>query len=156
MTWLTVPNKNAAGNIQAGNSILFSVVQGGDCTEGGWDFASYLMSYDYQSGLFPTFAANKKVFDEKCRKEQKQLNEGGKTSSVHNGYRVEYNCNISDEELDKMKEFILKHTALAGNDHVISDMIKEEFDSFINGETSAEECAEMLQNRISLYLAENA
>ena len=156
VTWLTVPNKDAAGNIQAGNSILFSVVQGGDCTEGGWDFASYLMSYDYQSGLFPTFAANKKVFDEKCRKEQKQLNEGGKTSSVHNGYSVEYSCNISDEELEKLKGFILKHTSFSGNDHVISDMIKEEFDSFINGETSAEECAEMLQNRISLYLAENA
>ncbi|MBQ6181509.1 MAG: carbohydrate ABC transporter substrate-binding protein [Ruminococcus sp.] len=157
LTMLNTPNRAGAGCMAPTNGNLFSVMQGGSCTAGGWDFANYLMSEDHQYDDYATsFPSNAKAFEKTIKYSQKNMAKSGTSHAGFNNYTVSFNCDLSDEQVRYLTDFIKNCSVFAGENKTISDMIREGFDSFINGEISAEECADMLQDRVSLYFSENA
>ncbi|MDE5569962.1 MAG: hypothetical protein K2I82_04835, partial [Ruminococcus sp.] len=62
---------------------------------------------------------------------------------------------LTDAEADKYDKFVrisVKNTIKPNNE--VDKIIKEELDSYFNGERSAEETASIIQNRVSIYISE--
>ena len=45
---------------------------------------------------------------------------------------------------------------LNDRDSAVNSIIQEEYTAYINGETMAQKCAELIQNRVSIYLSEQS
>ena len=60
---------------------------------------------------------------------------------------------FTQEECDYYKN-IIKNAKVLRSDVTAGNIIREETMPFFEGECTAEKCAEMIQNRVSLYLSE--
>ncbi|MDE5861765.1 MAG: hypothetical protein K2H28_06170 [Ruminococcus sp.] len=63
---------------------------------------------------------------------------------------------ITDKDIDYINDFISHCNKLSDRDEDAQEIIREECNKFMNGEISAEECAERIQNRVSIYLSEQS
>ena len=61
----------------------------------------------------------------------------------------------TDEDNARMMEFIKSVTATNNYDTKIQDIITEESAPYFNGQKTAEQAAEIIQNRVANYIAEN-
>ena len=53
-------------------------------------------------------------------------------------------------------EYISKCTIPADYNQTLYNILMEEYEAFAAGDKTAEECAEIIQNRVSIYLSENS
>lgn len=158
--YLTPPSLDPKGLIWGTNNSYFSVLRSGKCTEGGWDYANYIMSDEFLSSYLQTqtnFPTRRETFE-------KQLIEGQKRSQnhiwideegvTHNDYS--FGDAITDLDLEKLRSYLSMCTACTDTDDTVSGILDEEFAAFEAGEVTAGRCAELIQNRVSIYLSENA
>ena len=145
--------------------------------EGAWSFLRYMVSDEYyhdkNSMHYFCFPVIESVFDEKAQMTVDGLliypyDENGKIidgDMVREDWRLtryDMDGNIildkpltpfTQEECDYYKDMI-KNSEVIRYDNTIYKIIHEETMPFFNLECSAEECANMIQNRVSLYLSE--
>lgn len=98
-----------------------------------------------EAGCLP---ARQDIFDQKAQE-----------AAVYEGY-----CFVNDEfipvapmtqeQIDRAVGFIKGLHNSAFEDAVIMDIIREEADSFFQGQRTAEDAAGLIQNRVQLYLSE--
>ena len=62
--------------------------------------------------------------------------------------------NISDETVQKAYDYITGVEFDPYLNYILSNMITEECRAVLEGDKTAEECADILQSRISIYLSE--
>ncbi len=63
---------------------------------------------------------------------------------------------ISQEQIDQFLGYLDNVTFEPYYDTMLDDIIKEEYTAVLNGEKSADECVDMLNSRIGIYLSENS
>ena len=63
---------------------------------------------------------------------------------------------ITDEEYNMALEYISKCTIPADYNQTLYNILMEEYEAFAAGDKTAAECAEIIQNRVSIYLSENS
>lgn len=122
----------------------------GSVLDGAWEFARYFLTKNYQKnemygGGLPT---RQDIFDAKAQE-----------AAVYEGY-----CFVNDEfipvapmtqeQIDRAVDFIKGLHNPAFEDAVIMDIIREEAESFFQGQRTAEDVAGLIQNRVQLYLSE--
>ncbi len=67
-----------------------------------------------------------------------------------------YYAPFTDEEAQKYGDIVRKAAKCERRlDSTVFSILKGELDSYFNGERSAEDAADIIQNRISIYLSEN-
>ena len=118
---------------------------------------NYIMSYDRQIKQH-NFCTRKDAFEDHIKADHQQM-EGawnGEVSAGFGNYSVTYDPTVSDEMLDYVRDYVSKCTIAKTMDTAVNEILDEEFDSFINGNTTAQECAEMMQNRVTIYLSEHS
>lgn len=157
LSYLSFPDTNSGGTV--GFQEFYSITENSDCQEGAWEFISYIMSEEYQScendsgRLFTLKNAFEKSLAENTLK-------AGQENSVgelgFNGYIVPYNLYITEDEAELIRKVVSRCTAKIFSSEQISSICNEEFILYINGEYTAEECAEMIQNRVSIMLSEQS
>ena len=115
------------------------------------------MSYDRQIKQH-NFCTRKDAFEDHIKADQEQQKGAwnGEVSAGYGNYSVTYDPSVSDEMLDYVRDYISKCTNVKDRNVSLNEILTEEFSTFINGEISAEECAKRMQNRVSIYLSENA
>jgi ABC-type glycerol-3-phosphate transport system substrate-binding protein len=159
ITLVNTPSDNGQYTFNIWGGSLYSVIAGGNCTEGGWAYVNYIMSYDYQisnSMTWGTFVTRKDAFEKIMKYSQELSYNSVVTDESGVTYYYGYDEPITDEQLDYLRSYISKCTVLAGGTEKITEIMNEEYNSFINGEITSQECAQMIQNRVSIYLSENA
>ena len=128
--------------------------------EGGWDYVNFIMSDDFLRSYLQTkscFHTRKDSFEQTLVDGQYRsqhttwTDESGQTHSS-----VEFGVDITDEDIARLKEYISTCTNMISADDEISSIIMEEYGSFDSGDVSAEECAQRIQNRVSLMLSEQS
>ncbi|MBQ8079872.1 MAG: hypothetical protein IJ236_07960, partial [Oscillospiraceae bacterium] len=104
---------------------------------------------------------SRKAFDKKIAEEMKP-----QTYTDENGQEVRYDDTIwrGDEEVkmpempkefaDSIKDYIAGITESGFYDEKIANIISEEAGKFFAGDQSAQQAADMIQSRASLYLSE--
>ena len=88
----------------------------------------------------------KKVFEEQL------------TQAAEKPYRVDAETTLepfSQKEIDEIRDFIYSIEKRTYNDGNVLQIVTEEANSFFAGAKSAKEAAEIIQNRVQLYLDES-
>lgn len=155
-TFVSYPSDDGKSSFGIMN-YMYSVVSNGGCTEGGWAFVNYIMSYDYQTqSSFKSFVTRKDAFEHNLlwNQEKSRLSAAGEADE--NGTYYFFAGEITDDDLDVIRDYTARCTHLSSPENDVQSVLTEEFSAFINGERSAEDCAKMIQNRVSIYLSENA
>ena len=75
----------------------------------------------------------------------------------YDGYEITYSTVLSDEDFEYLNTLLTTATAsITGMDEELRKIIMEETERYFNDECSAEQCAEMLDNRVSIFLSERS
>lgn len=144
ITVLGFPSQERAGCFWS--QTIYSIPVNGKCVEGGWDFLNYIMSEDTMLSdhiaSFDKLATRKDAFDAILER-NRQFEE-----NVH-----KLDDPLTDETIAIVKEFVSHLTTLKVT-NPLYDVFSEEFLRYENGEITAEECAEHIQSRASIYVSE--
>ena len=130
--------------------------------EAVWEFMRSFMLDDFQNNVEWGLPVKKSALEALAAKAQEKpyyIDENGQkveSSSVWGvgGIDVEI-TELSKEETQQVVDFIESVTANINNEDQINNIISEEAGAFYEDQKSAEEVADIIQSRVSLYLNEN-
>jgi len=116
--------------------------------EGAWEFVRTLLMEEHQRELFWSFPINKAVFNERMLEDMEPF------SFMHDGVII--TVEPTQEDADEIVALINSTTKITahGSDVMLGNIIMESATDFFNGMTSAEDAARIIQNRVSIFLAE--
>lgn len=169
-TYLIAPSNDRRGTILISNNMCFSVLNNASCPDGAWDFFNYIMNPKFQNDYLQTmysFTTNKASFEYKMNKAMEESQYYKFRTNDPTLYSIDpddswlndseyFSHPLTEENMEYFTEFIMNCNKLVDYDSAVYTIIKEEYAAFINGETTAQKCAEMIQNRVSLYLSEQS
>lgn len=138
------PSKEqSAATISTRHSMAMSEL--GDNKEAAWEFIKfYLNNYISINDAYTSVFADK--FDDVLEKQQ--LLNGGVTEGDP------LNSALSAEEAQHLRELVYNAKGYKQNDSEIYNIVYEEAQNFLNGQRSAQDTADIVQNRVQLYLDE--
>ncbi|MBD5145528.1 MAG: extracellular solute-binding protein [Ruminococcus sp.] len=120
---------------------------------GAWEFLKYFLSEEYQDGIalkgesFPVRLSSLELAAEEAKK--------GTYDSITGEYIEPVGGVNTDEDNQRVYDLLGSATGAVDVDSRIYEIISVEADAYFAGQKSAKEAAEIIQNRISNYLAEN-
>lgn len=168
-TFLIPPSNDRTGAISTVNDMCFSILTDTDCPDGAWDFMNYILSPYFQNNYLQVhyhFSSNKESYEYKMNKAIEKFKEEVVTPVDPMATRwggtdqtegVDWiNKPLTDDDIEYITEFMSHFTKLQYLDEEAQTIITEETDKFMNGEITAEECVERIQERVSLYLSEQS
>ncbi len=119
-----------------------------------WEFIKYMLSEEYQSSLSWTLPVHKGVF-------QQLADEAINSKEEYDKYYYLGNEEIeigypTQEEMDRLTAYIESMTQSNFYDVSVYEVIFEEAEMFFAGDQTAQQTADMIQSRVSLYLSEQS
>lgn len=160
ITFVGFPSSNEKGSVfNPGQK--FAITSKSKNQDGAWEFIRYFMSDEYQSEvyMFPAKldALNKKA--EEDMKPQTYEDENGNLVEMDNIYYLssgEINVGYPDQaDIDKTMELINSITSFASYDEKLNSIVQEEAGAFFSGQKTAAQVADLIQNKVSIYIAES-
>ncbi|WP_044914930.1 ABC transporter substrate-binding protein [Butyrivibrio sp. WCE2006] len=142
---------------------MLQIAMSSDCKnkQAVWEFMKSFLTDDYQKSIEWSFPVEKKAIDalaEKAQENPYYIDSNGKkveTTSVWSIGGTDVNIEaLSKEETQTVVDFIESVTNSDGRDENIINIIDEEAAAFYEGQKSAEEVADIIQSRVSIYLSE--
>ena len=131
--------------------------------DGAFEFIMYLLSDDFQSGeknpnRYST-PVKQSAIDEFIAKATTPVMDGGierqMTSWGYDDFHVEIYASKNKDFVDTYLDLISRVDGIRFYDEQVINIIQEETESFFAGQKSARDAAEIIQNRIQLYVNEN-
>lgn len=166
ITFKGMPGSNGNGSIFSGSNTLLAITAKSANKEGAWQFVKYFFSDEYQdmfadrdSYNFPAKLSALEKKAETAKERPYWEKETGEKEYYDNTYwngveSVDIGVN-TDEDNARMMEFIKSITATGNYDTNIQNIITEESAPFFSGQKTAQQAAEIIQNRVANYIAEN-
>ncbi len=130
--------------------------------EAAWEFMKSFMLDDYQNNVEWGLPIRRSALDALAAKAQEKpyyIDENGKkveSGSVWGIGDIEVEITeLSKEETQQVVDFIESVTDIESYELKVNDIISEEAGAFYEDQKSAQEVADVIQSRVSLYLSEN-
>lgn len=131
--------------------------------DGAWAFVKYFLSEEYQDQLGYEFPVRKSSLEKQMAKAKEKpywIDENGEKQEYDNTYwiagtEIKIGEN-TDEDNQRILDLINSTTNVSRYDENIFKIISEEAAAFFEGQKSAKEVADIIQNRVSNYIAENS
>ncbi|MBD5546903.1 MAG: extracellular solute-binding protein [Lachnospiraceae bacterium] len=169
ITYVGFPNKEEKGNLIYPASGSFAMSSKSKYKDGVWEFLKALIDQEYQDSLVSEygnwgFPVRKTSLDKQFEldmspnyyedEEGNQI-EQPKTTWGWDDFSVEIMA-ATQEEIDAVKALIDSAERISENtDQQIVNIITEEAEPFFKGQKSAENVANIIQNRVQIYVNEN-
>lgn len=159
-TFVGFPNSTRNGHtIYFDNQIALSAKSSN--TEGAWSFVKTMLSDDYQTNnvwSFPITTSALEVKKEKAKERPHYTDENGEVvyyedTMYINGEEMEVPV-MTDEDIAKIMDVINNATGQYRYDETVNNIISEEAASFFDGQKTAEDVADLIQNRVQTYIME--
>lgn len=170
-TYIGYPNSERKGNlIQPTNSSVALNAKSKN-KDGAWEFVKTLISDDYQNSLvsergsswgFPLKkSALDKQFEYDMTPDYYEDENGNQVEQMKTSWGYDdFNMDIyaaTQEEVDAVKEIIASAERTSGSvNEELTNIITEETGAFFKGQKSAKDTADIIQNRIQIYVKENS
>lgn len=129
--------------------------------EGAWEFLRYYLTREYQEKVY-NFPIIKDLWWEKSKVATQKptwTDENGVVYEDEHTYWMNGETIILDplsqEEIQELYDFICSVNKVQFYDEAITNIIQEEVESFYSGAKSVGEVADIIQNRVQLYIDEN-
>ena len=146
-------------------STSYAIMENSDCKDICWDFIKEVFSEENQtSEMLYDFPVLKSAFDKKLDEAMEPpyyLDENGKKVEYEDTHYIggkEIKINpLTQEERDFLVEYIsnAKPTTFYYNNEV-TNIITEEVEAYFAGDKTAEQTAEIIQNRVSILISEQS
>lgn len=163
VTYIGYPTTSGSGSVLESNGSALAINAKAKDKEGAWAFIRTFLMEDYQSSLewgFPIMKTALEATFEEAMKEETYPDETGKevvqpkTTWGWNDFEVEIYA-ATQEEVDEMRDLIMKTTKVSSSDQQIQTIVEEESAAFFSGMKSAQEVATIIQSRIQIYVNES-
>lgn len=169
ITYVGFPNKEEKGNLIVPASGSLGMSSKSKYKDGVWEFMKTLIEKEYQDDLvsehgswgFPIRKDSlEKQFEKDMTPEYYEDEDGNqvespKTTWGYNDFTIEIMA-AKQEEVDAVKRLIASAEKISGNtDQQIINIITEETEPFFKGQKSAADVANIIQNRVQIYVNEN-
>lgn len=168
VTFVGYPSENGTGSYidSTGYRLAISSAVSKERQKGAWEFIKMYAGKEYQTSVWcdpdeksmfygeKGFPVNMDAYNEAA----KRTMNGEYFSDVRSFSGVEENVgNITEEELNRCTEYInnVKSIATVIDRDILFDVIESEIYAYFDGAQSAKTTAEMLQNRLSIYVSES-
>lgn len=129
--------------------------------EGAWEFIKSTLTDEFQASMW-SLPVTESAFDamiEEAREPDYYIQDGEKVYQEPVSYigETEYKLgDITDEDAQRLKDYINGATFSGYYDTDLMDIITEDAGAFFAGDKSADETAGMIQNRVKTYLGETS
>lgn len=169
-TYVGYPNKDREGNLISAVGGCLAISSKSKNKEAAWAFLQTLLTEDYQNSLvdgwgwsgFPILKSalelqfEKDMTPEYYTDENDEKVEQPKTTwSYGNDFEMDIYA-AKQEDIDQVKELIASAKQRQNNvDEELINIISEETEPFFKGQKSASDVANVIQNRIQVYVNEN-
>ena len=173
-TFLGFPTSNNRGNV-ATTLMKLAISEQTSNKQGAWEFIKLLLSEEYSEGVFFGIPTNRNAFERMLALEATPLEQrsiaagtllrrkiGSRADNpiIHSindlSDTLKKSYHLTPQECAMVREMIESIGTLANSDFMITSIITEETEAFLNSSRSAEETARIIQSRVSLYVAENS
>ena len=130
--------------------------------DGAWQFVKTMLSDEVQEDQwsFPvTVKAFNKVMEEAMKRDSYQDMEGQTVYVDSMGYigNVEYHIGeLTQEQADAFRDYVNSAAVAGSYDEDIMNIITEEAAAYFAGDKTADEVADLIQNRVTIYLGETS
>ena len=155
-------NENSNGG-RLSTDFTLAISAGSAYKEQCWNFFESMLSDDYQESLSWMFPVKKSIFDKQAEEAMKpdSDNENGAVVTMRSStiWRGDEEIEIPDmpqSYVDEIKAYISGITESGYYDEKIYEIVDEEAQMFFSGDQTAQQAAEMIQSRASLYLSEQS
>ncbi|MBR2283320.1 MAG: hypothetical protein IJ874_02720 [Ruminococcus sp.] len=157
------PTYDGNGTTLNVNSFQKGIMANSEHIAQAWDFLSSMLTEEYYDSYVN--GAFEPVIEEYFDKRADSYKSGNLHMDVRAGeetdeWRYYYSDTeyivmppFTEEECEYWKSFV-KNSKVASVDYQVIDMVREETERYFEGECTAEQCAEILQDRVSTYLSE--
>lgn len=146
------------------NDSILTITKQCEYTEGAWEFVRQFLTYEYQKEKFHyNFPTRKDVLEKKLKAMQATKpytdEDGMEILPLDSGYGFERPLN--KKEIKQIRSFIDRIGGIATSYHdmvneTIAQILEEELEAFYAGDKTAEEAAEIIENRVGLYISESS
>lgn len=170
-TYIGYPNSDRKGNLIQPTNGSVGINARSKNKDGAWEFVKTLLSDDYQNSLVSErgsswgFPVKKSVLDkqfeydmtpEYYEDENGNQIEQMKTSWGYDDFNMDIYA-ATQEDVDAVKEIIASAERTSGSvNEELTNIITEETEAFFKGQKSAKDTADIIQNRIQIYVKENS
>ncbi|MDE6710699.1 MAG: extracellular solute-binding protein, partial [Oscillospiraceae bacterium] len=167
ITFKGMPGSKGNGSTFNSSGTLLAITAKSANKDGAWKFVRYFLTDEYQdmyaNGNSYNFPAKLSALEKKAEAAKErpywENEETGEKEYYDNTYwngseSIPIGVN-TDEDNERMMEFIKSVTATNNYDTKIQDIISEESAPYFSGQKTAAQAAEIIQNRVANYIAEN-
>ncbi len=116
-----------------------------------WDFMKFFLTEDYQKHLTESMPIHKDALEYKYKEAEKMV-----TATVGMFPTQTFIGELESWESDILREYVGGIRTCWYFDTQIHDILMEEVEKLLAGDQTAQECAEMMQSRVSIYLSEQS
>ncbi len=160
VTFIGFPGSDSNGSSISSN-YEFAVMSKAKNPQGAWEFLRYYLTPEYQNQLefqFPVINSAMDMQMEKAKEKPFYMNGDEKVDYERTYWlgseSIEIGVN-TDEDNQKVLDFIKSVNTPLRYDQELTKIITEETASYFSGQKKAEEAAEIIQNRVSVYINES-
>ncbi len=158
VTFVGYPSEDGNGAVTRA-TWMFAITENSTNKEAAWEFVNSLYCEDAMQEIYET-SMGIPVITEYLDKQKNNKNKEDCSSIYYNlyvpGSYAEEEMYITDEAVQKLYDYIRSVKFEPYYDWEIDAMINEECAAAVAGEKTAEEVAEILDSRISIYLSERS
>ena len=160
------PNHERQGNLIMPSGGCIGISSKSKHKEGAWEFIQNMISKEYQENRtndwgFPIMkSALEKKFEEDMTPEYYEDENGEQVENTKTSWGYDdFNIDIyaaKQEDIDTVRNLLESADKIVGSvDEQLTSIITEEADPFFKGQKSAADVANIIQNRIQIYVNEN-
>lgn len=164
-----IGNNNTPVTLEFGGTNGYSITATSDKQELAWNFVSSMVSDEYYSEnnsfSFPITKSGLEILADYEKRPQNNKFDNNDEFANYTGYLYPYGDGdnyskigyVDDKIIETVHGLIEKAVPQKSGIYPGADFYNiayEEFDRFFNGQTNAQQCAENMQSRISIYLSE--
>lgn len=149
------PN-NLGKNLATLNTTTFAVNSKTENVDVIYDLIRELMTSDKKSDN--GFSSVKSKFEEELHEAAVEASDSNKRAKLYDPVSGEWKKinPLTEEDIKKFYDYAVSINTNAGIDMQVSSIVLEEASTFFAGQKTAEQVAEVIQNRVSNYIAENS
>lgn len=140
------PNEDGNGSM-FWPRLMVAISSASNNKEGAWEFISFILGDEVQSSEIDYLPVNRRTLEK-----QIELGLEGKLECSLGEYSIF--VEIEQEEADKFFDLLEHMEMVEASSPVIIPIIRDEIQALYDGTKTAQEVAEIIQSRVSIYIAE--
>jgi len=137
---------------------FFGIATGARNPVGAWEFIKFAMD-NSKCPFGGSLSVNLRNIEEMMEKQKREFEDGGGMMGGSIG-EIKYSADfedmgeLSERNISQIMDALMETRLIRRRNPVISNIIMEEIDSYLSGQKTADTVADIIENRIGIYLAE--